>query len=188
MGIDSCRKIADSNTWSQHAWGNALDIQPVDRAQGDRIAAYLRSNGGSLNVGGVLWWVKDHYDHVHVEGMPKQTGTPPCAGGPKAALEKVPEGSGLPEWLQGAAAGSLFGVSGMIAGALTQASSPLDVAKTGLAVLTSPETYLRILWVVGGVFTLGAGVLMVAKELGAPIPGPAQVVKAGVSAATKGVL
>jgi len=37
-GVFSCRKIAGTNYWSQHAWGNALDLFPTDSKYNDEIA------------------------------------------------------------------------------------------------------------------------------------------------------
>lgn len=72
------RYIAGTTTWSQHAWGNALDIfAPMPML--DEIADFLRGRkrAGILPVGLILWRVANHFDHIHVEGEPKQTGTPP---------------------------------------------------------------------------------------------------------------
>ena len=79
LGVYNRRKIANSNTWSQHAWGNAWDIGVRSVTLGNQIVAYLRAEdrAGRLSVGTILWQVPDHYDHIHVEGAPKKTGTPP---------------------------------------------------------------------------------------------------------------
>ncbi len=37
-GVFSCRKIAGTNYWSQHAWGNALDLFPTNSKYNDEIA------------------------------------------------------------------------------------------------------------------------------------------------------
>jgi hypothetical protein len=141
-----------------------LDIMVPNRATGDRVAAYLRANGSRLSVGNVLWWVDDHYDHVHVEGFPLGTGTPSCAAGgaasdPKPGLGKVPE-----------------------------PATGLEAVAQGIGMLLSGEVWLRFVWGVGGFLTLGAGVLMLAKEMGVPVPSPVDVGKKAVSVATKGVL
>lgn len=80
MQVSSCRKIARSNNWSQHAFDNAIDAF-APTATLDMVAAFLRSNKGPLSVNNVLWRVRDHYDHVHVDFWPQGTGTPACAGG-----------------------------------------------------------------------------------------------------------
>lgn len=74
----ACRKISGTSSWSQHSWENALDIFPVDRAEGDKIYARYRTN---WNVRTSLWQVKDHYDHIHLDFWPYGYSTPPCAGG-----------------------------------------------------------------------------------------------------------
>ncbi|MCP4229561.1 MAG: hypothetical protein GY771_05375 [bacterium] len=50
-----------------------------NKADGDRVVTWLKREKakGRLDVGLILWRVKAHYDHIHVEGLPKKTGTPP---------------------------------------------------------------------------------------------------------------
>jgi hypothetical protein len=180
MGIQNCRKqTGNANQWSQHAWGNALDIGVPSLTTGDRVAAYLRANAGRLRITNVLWRVADHYDHVHVEGVPLQTGIPPCAGGPTGQ-------NGGFDWA-GAAIGSPFGLAGALVGGLAGAKNPLEVAQIGLTALLSGETWLRVMWGVGGFLTLGAGILMLAKEMGLPVPSPGDVAGTIKTVATKGI-
>lgn len=75
----NCRPIAGSSTWSQHSWANAADIF-VDRQTGDELAPQLRTMFGP-HIRTLLWQVKDHYDHIHVDFWPTGISTPPCAGG-----------------------------------------------------------------------------------------------------------
>ena len=89
--VDSCRKIAGSSSWSQHSWGNAADFFPKNKEQGDRLYNYIIAGkqAGILPVTTVCWQDKGgcttfHGDHIHVDGSPKKTGTPPCAGGQKS--------------------------------------------------------------------------------------------------------
>lgn len=107
-GVYSCRRIAGSSTWSQHAWGNAVDLFP-DPPTGDDPAdlraiavAVVRlatrrtpaNRGRRLAVARVIdhqamrQWTPERGwhayggtrgPHVHVEGRPTRTGTPPCA-------------------------------------------------------------------------------------------------------------
>lgn len=80
-GIDNCRYIKDTTTWSQHAWGNAVDFDVYGVTAQRPYVTYVES---LPEVGTVLWASNrpaDHTDHIHVEGVPKQTGTPPCASG-----------------------------------------------------------------------------------------------------------
>lgn len=75
----NCRKIAGSNTWSQHSWANAADIF-VSKAVGDELAPRLRATFGE-HIKALLWQVTNHFDHIHVDTWPTGTGTPPCGGG-----------------------------------------------------------------------------------------------------------
>jgi len=80
-GIGNCRNIKDTNTPSQHAWGNAIDLDVYGYTAQKPYVAYLET---LPQVGTILWASNrpsDHTDHIHVEGLPKQTGTPPCMGG-----------------------------------------------------------------------------------------------------------
>lgn len=82
------RPIAGTNIWSQHSWANAEDIaDPNDLYASpllDEVAAWLRYHrkvgtvfGDGAKVGTVLWRVRNHWDHIHYERAPKQSGTPP---------------------------------------------------------------------------------------------------------------
>lgn len=94
LGVYNRRPIAGTSIWSQHSWGNAWDIRPpaTDRYQVvsstrkntlDKVYATLvkwRKEGrtfGGKKIGTILWRVRAHYDHIHVEAAPKFTGTPP---------------------------------------------------------------------------------------------------------------
>lgn len=89
MEIQSCRKIAGSSNWSQHSWGNAVDIFPKDKTQGDQIYAFLLAakQNGLLPISVICWQdnggcdAEAHRDHIHVAGSPRKTGVPPCASG-----------------------------------------------------------------------------------------------------------
>lgn len=71
--------------WSQHAFGNALDLYATPKEL-DKIAVFLRSMGGagSLGVKYAAWRVRNHFDHMHLDFWPTGTGTPSCAGGSPA--------------------------------------------------------------------------------------------------------
>ncbi len=101
--VFSCRKIAGTDVWSQHAWGNAVDLFPKADKYNDDIAnaavtqATKRTwanRGRKLDLSNVI----DHLNgriwtpgtgwheyngtvgpHVHVEAAPIKTGVPPCA-------------------------------------------------------------------------------------------------------------
>lgn len=98
LGTYNRRKIAGSNSWSQHAYdppyGWAWDIRPpssdthqvVNRGtkntldQVYKLLLRWRKQGktfGGYTIGTILWRVKSHYDHIHVELAPKKRGTPP---------------------------------------------------------------------------------------------------------------
>ena len=108
-GVFNCRKIADSSSWSQHAWGNAVDLFPKGTEYAEKLARCRAICNGvvyqathrtkanrlrKLDVARVI----DHENrrdwtpsagwtpyggntglHGHVEGQPTKTGTPPCA-------------------------------------------------------------------------------------------------------------
>lgn len=75
--VPNCRKIARSTHWSQHAYNNAVDVFG-SKATLDKVAAFARAR---INSAHVLWQVRDHYDHVHVDFHPQGQGLPNCAGG-----------------------------------------------------------------------------------------------------------
>jgi hypothetical protein len=106
--VYACRKIAGSDSWSQHSWGNAVDLFPrgdIDSHDAVRraIANFVVKNttqrttanlGRKLAVSEVIdhsgrriWTPERGWheytgttgDHVHVSGDPLRSGTPPCA-------------------------------------------------------------------------------------------------------------
>lgn len=94
-GIVNCRNIAGSSTWSQHAWGNGLDIHASFEVMDD-LSKWLatEAKAGKLDIAQILFnqraWTPSqgwhavnlstpHTDHVHVSGAPMMEGTPPCA-------------------------------------------------------------------------------------------------------------
>jgi len=93
FGRVNCRKIANSDTWSQHSWNNARDIYPPTsipyltsndgeyREWLDAVWAFINENQFELNIRVKLWQVKSHYNHIHVDHWPRGWATPPCAGG-----------------------------------------------------------------------------------------------------------
>ena len=100
-GVFNCKQIAGSTTFSQHSWGNAVDLM----ASGDdleRIAhnavrqgtEKTKSNEGDLlpvdrvifkeriwrpNEGWSAYTGEPHTNHVHIDFRPAKTGRPPCA-------------------------------------------------------------------------------------------------------------
>ena len=108
-GVFACRKISGSSTWSQHAWGNAVDLFPKGTEYAEKKARCYKianavvwqakhrtavNNRRKLAVAevidhenGRIWipgsgWSAYHGNtglHVHVTAAPKKTGVPPCA-------------------------------------------------------------------------------------------------------------
>lgn len=103
-GVFNCRKIHGSDSWSQHAYGNAVDLfadaSRLRRIANNIVAQATRTtwaNKGKLvPVAHVIWatgeggiWTPDRgwhsYDgyhpatHVHADFYPQGTGTPACA-------------------------------------------------------------------------------------------------------------
>lgn len=84
LGVFNCRQIRDTagnygDSWSQHAWGNAWDVAVTGGAQ-TRFVQWLESASAGLSSLPVARILR-YDDHVHVEGDPVKTGTPPCASG-----------------------------------------------------------------------------------------------------------
>jgi len=107
-GVYNCRVISGTSSWSQHAWGNAVDLFPDPPVMDDQadLRAIARAvvaqathrtianRGRRLQVArvidhdaGVQWTPAAGWHgysgtagpHVHVEGAPARSGTPPCA-------------------------------------------------------------------------------------------------------------
>jgi hypothetical protein len=108
-GVFSCRRISGSTSWSQHAFGNAVDLFPKGTEYAEKRALCMKiangvvyqakhrtaaNNRRKLDVAEVI----DHENgrmwtpgggwgpyggaaglHVHVTAAPKKTGTPACA-------------------------------------------------------------------------------------------------------------
>lgn len=88
FGRYNCRKISGSTTYSQHSWpgGNARDLYaPVDHPDPmgflDEVNTWLAWNKEALSIRLILWRVRDHYSHMHVDFWPHGHQVPPCAGG-----------------------------------------------------------------------------------------------------------
>ncbi len=80
IGVTHCRFIAGSLTYSQHSWSNAGDIYVPDKATGDLIVADLKKEfKGHYRY--ILWWRKNHYNHIHIDMWPHGYSVPPCKNG-----------------------------------------------------------------------------------------------------------
>lgn len=96
LGVYNRRYIRGTTNWSQHSWGNAWDIGVVGlwvpwvgwgkgsdgQKKLDEIYNYLISlRNSGVPVGTILWRRRDHYNHIHVEAVPKKMGIPPLPSG-----------------------------------------------------------------------------------------------------------
>lgn len=92
-GICSCRSIAGSSSWSQHAYCNAEDIHASASGMATIWSGFI-AQAARLNVAHAIYnrriWdpsqgthayggSNPHTDHVHVDYSPQGSGTPPCA-------------------------------------------------------------------------------------------------------------
>lgn len=76
-------------TYSQHSWGNALDIYPSRsglpfaevKAWLDPVHDFLEANQTSLGIKVLLWQVADHYNHIHADFWPSGINVPACCAG-----------------------------------------------------------------------------------------------------------
>jgi hypothetical protein len=82
IGVVAVRFIEGTNTWSQHAYGNAVDFMCSGELH-RRIAFFLDANRGGLDIAHLLADpyfpspLGNHYGHVHVDFYPAWGGTPP---------------------------------------------------------------------------------------------------------------
>lgn len=87
---ENCRPIAGTKTYSQHSWpgGNARDIfgpdlsaTPASQKLLDEVYKYLQTNRFKFGIKVILWRVKNHFNHIHVDLWPTGVPIPPCAKG-----------------------------------------------------------------------------------------------------------
>lgn len=82
IGVIAVRFIAETTTWSQHAYGNAVDFMCAGELH-RRLAYFLQSQRGGLDIAHLLADpyfpspLGNHYNHVHVDFYPQWGGTPP---------------------------------------------------------------------------------------------------------------
>ncbi len=104
-GIYNPRHIGSNpmRPWSQHAaaepakryFGNAIDIAHQDwgystntkhQAELDKVYTYLDTRRDELNIRQILWRVRNHFNHIHVDFWPKMADNwwrkHPTKGGP----------------------------------------------------------------------------------------------------------
>jgi hypothetical protein len=100
-GVFNCKQIANSSTYSQHSWGNAVDLMAsfddLERIAHNAVnqgTQKTKANGGDLlpvervifkdrewrpDQGWFTYTGEAHNTHVHVDFSPGFTGKPPCA-------------------------------------------------------------------------------------------------------------
>lgn len=100
-GVFACRPIAGSSTWSQHSWGNAIDMfaapEHLAVIAGNVVLQGTKrtkaNHGRKIPLAHVIYkdriWTPGigwhdftgtyHGNHVHVDFLPYKTGKPPCA-------------------------------------------------------------------------------------------------------------
>ena len=82
IGTVAVRFIEGTTTWSQHAYGNAVDFM-VAGEEHRRIAFFLDANRSGLDIAHLLADpyfpspLGNHYNHVHADFYPQWGGTPP---------------------------------------------------------------------------------------------------------------
>jgi hypothetical protein len=82
IGTVAVRTIRGTSTWSQHAYGNAVDFMCAGEKH-RQVAYFVNANRGALDVAHLLADpyfpspLGDHYNHVHVDFYPQWCGTPP---------------------------------------------------------------------------------------------------------------
>ena len=99
LGTQVCKRISGTSTWSQHAYGNAIDLAfrvppptGFNLAKQEELAQYLAANGHELAIATLIhkdrvWTPADgwhgyggeFHTHVHADCLPQGTGTPECA-------------------------------------------------------------------------------------------------------------
>jgi hypothetical protein len=82
VGVVAVRFIAETDIWSQHAYGNAVDFMCSGELH-RRVAYFLDANRGGLDIAHLLADpyfpspLGNHYNHVHADFYPQWGGTPP---------------------------------------------------------------------------------------------------------------
>jgi hypothetical protein len=156
------RKIKDSSTWSQHSWGNALDVMVPSLEYGDKILAWITVNRAVYGTGTVLWRQKDHFDHLHIEGLPKQTGTPPGAGG--TTDTRQPDVGTWSPWNPGGEIPGFPGETG--SGSIIPGVGEIKSVADAVGTVFKAETWIRVGLFVGGAVAIAGGLSIFGSELG----------------------
>lgn len=85
-GICGHCTISRTNTFSQHAYGNACDLHPPTKAYGDAAYRYALANRERFGIVTLCWYgqggcTTGHRDHIHADFVPHRTGDPPAPCG-----------------------------------------------------------------------------------------------------------
>lgn len=101
LGMYNRRYVAGTTTWSQHAYYNAWDIAPPEDEKPssqwnpsptlDEVSRFLliARQERTLPIRDILWRTKNHWDHIHVDGDPHRTGTPPIFEGEDESMKEL---------------------------------------------------------------------------------------------------
>lgn len=80
-GMYNRRFIKGTHTWSQHAYGNAIDEMVPSLSYGDQVYAWVRARSAQFHLAHLLWRVPDHFNHIHADFWPQGFGVPYGDGG-----------------------------------------------------------------------------------------------------------
>lgn len=102
-------------------------------------------------------WIKQYDQYVIGKDVPAGSGSQvPGAG--------LPIVGGVISAVGETVAGAAGGVWGVVSGFADAASSPLELMKAVFAALTAPETWVRVLKVVGGLIAIGMGLWIITHD------------------------
>lgn len=157
MGIYANRNVRGGSSLSLHAEGRAGDFAPVNKAQGDQVAEFIRVHYRELGIQELIWWhriftaeradegwrnytgVNPHEDHVHFGQVPG------AASGLTAAQASIIVGAGavtttLPGG--GYSGGNVQAAPLMTAANWQQEGDPDSNLLTGPRALMNDESFL----------------------------------------------
>ena len=136
----ACRKIAGSDRWSQHAYGNALDMYGTHAELEDLYQALqLIPTATEICYHHRGGCTTPHTDHLHVDALPRMRGTPACAKGqPPADNPAEPSTASV---AAGVAANAATAALGPLGGLITAgAKTGIDLAGEAAPVVTGETT------------------------------------------------
>jgi TP901 family phage tail tape measure protein len=109
-GMYNRRFIAGTHTWSQHAYGNAVDEMTPSLPYGDQVRNWVAERSALFSIAHLLWRVPGHFNHVHADFWPQGTGIPGGGAGMSHTMPRPP--------------GGVHGFRGQWAGGYGEFSSP----------------------------------------------------------------